>query len=384
MDLHEKYPHLQFKRHWKITEKTLYNLGQCKALINAISGISLQPDYYKSLLNVSLIKGARATTAIEGNTLTEKDIENIQKGQSMPPSKEYQEIEVKNIIDSLNKLLVEVVIENKVKLITSDLIKKFHKMVGMGLGEHFDAIPGKFRTDSRIVGTYRTLDYEDAPVLVDHLCDWLKNEFIFSESQHFVESIIQAIVTHVYIEWIHPFGDGNGRTGRLLEFYILLRAGTPDIASHILSNFYNETRPEYYRQFNLALENRDLTKFIDYAVQGYTDGLMETFNVIQGNLFEMSWQKYIYDSFAVKKYMQKKVLERKRTLILELPLNKSYSLEQLVLATPLIARYYGNLSQKTVQRDINELIKMNLIVEEDKNYRANIDVLMHLVPVRKS
>ncbi|NJN71060.1 MAG: hypothetical protein HC801_12855, partial [Nitrospira sp.] len=85
--------------------------------------------------------------------------------------------------------------------------------------------------------------------LFDRFCEWLKKEFCFdSGSQSFEDAVIQAIVTHVYLEWIHPFGDGNGRTGRLLEFYILLRAGNPDISSHILSNFYNETRAEYYRQ----------------------------------------------------------------------------------------------------------------------------------------
>jgi len=41
---------------------------------------------------------------------------------------------------------------------------------------------------------------------------------------------------------IHPFGDSNGRTARLIEFYILLRAGLPDMVSHILSNHYNDTR----------------------------------------------------------------------------------------------------------------------------------------------
>ena len=57
---------------------------------------------------------------------------------------------------------------------------------------------------------------------------WLPQEFGFAANQQqtfLVDAVVQAIVTHVYLEWIHPFGDGNGRTGRLLEFYILLRWG---------------------------------------------------------------------------------------------------------------------------------------------------------------
>ena len=190
------------------------------------------------------------------------EIFNIQKGKHLPPSREYQEIEVKNILNAFNILLKEVVYHNKTPLITIDLIKKFHLLVGKDLGEHFDAIPGKFRTDRRIVGPYRCPDYQDINNLVEQYCEWLLKEFHYDTGQEFYAIIIQAIVSHIYLEWIHPFGDGNGRTGRLLEFYILLRGGNPDIASHILSNHYNKTRPEYYRQLDIARKTKDLNGII--------------------------------------------------------------------------------------------------------------------------
>src|SRR5262249_51716473 len=158
------------------------------------------------------------------------------------------EIEVKNVIDALNHLFREVVKDNKGAVITPDLICEFHRMIGKDLGEQFDAIPGRFREDIRVVGAYRAPDWPDVKSLMQELCDWLYKEFHYEKGQDFSDIIIQAIVSHVFLEWIHPFGDGNGRTGRLLEFYVLLRGGLPSIASHILSNYYNETRPEYYRQ----------------------------------------------------------------------------------------------------------------------------------------
>ena len=113
----------------------------------------------------------------------------------------------------------------KTSIVDLNLIKKFHQLVGRELGEHFDAIPGQFRKDNRTVGRYRTPSYQDVEKLIVKLCEWLQSEFHFVDGQSFVESVIQSIITHVYIEWIHPFADGNGRTGRLLEFYLLLRAG---------------------------------------------------------------------------------------------------------------------------------------------------------------
>ncbi|MDP2993142.1 MAG: Fic family protein, partial [Deltaproteobacteria bacterium] len=112
---------------------------------------------------------------------------------------------------------------------------------------------------------------------------------------------MQAIVAHVYIAVIHPCGDGNGRTARLIEFYILLRAGLPDIASHILSNHYNDTRQEYYRRLDLCVRERDLSGFGRYAVQGFRDGLKGVLDIVQANLLEMSWHKFIYDTLDSKK-----------------------------------------------------------------------------------
>ena len=383
MTLTKKYPHIIFQRQWEITNKCYCFLGECAALVESIAQLPLQPNYHQDLLNVSLIKGARSTTAIEGNTLTDADIEIIKKGESLPPSKEYQEVEIKNILSALNTLLKEIVRENKTYLITPTLLKRFHKMVGKNLGKHFAAIPGKYRTDQRIVGTYKTPDYKDVPELVNELCSWLKKDFHFTKGQQFYESVIQAIITHIFIERIHPFGDGNGRVGRLVEFYILLRAGTPDIASHILSNHYNETRANYYRQFDNALKANDLTEFIEYAVQGYRDGLVETFNVIKENLLDISWRKFVYDSFAKQSYVKKEAFKRKRRLILEMPTDKKFDIDEITLINPQIAKRYANLSKRTVLRDLKELEEMELIKKINRKYQANMAIIQQMIPAQK-
>ncbi len=166
-----KYSHLLFKRNWEISSKSLLLLGQCQAYVKAISNTPILPDHYSQLLNLSLVKGAQATTAIEGNTLTQEEIEKIREGQHVTPSKEYQEIEVKNILDAFNELLKNVVVKDRSDLLTPSLIKRFHLMVGKNLGKYLDAIPGRFREDSRIVGTYKCPDHQDVPELIENLCD---------------------------------------------------------------------------------------------------------------------------------------------------------------------------------------------------------------------
>ena len=136
------YPHLAFRQHWKASPQALYELGQCNAIIRAICEMPVRPEQHRKLLEVSLNKGAQATTAIEGNTLTTEEVQLVAGGKSLPPSKEYQEIEVRNILDAMNLLLREVTAEEKESLITPEVILRFHQMIGKDLGEHFDAIPG--------------------------------------------------------------------------------------------------------------------------------------------------------------------------------------------------------------------------------------------------
>ena len=342
------------------------------------------PQHYEQLMNVALVKGAQATTAIEGNTLTDEEINGLMVGTNLPSSIEYQGIEVKNILDAFNALLQETIYGNQEQLVTKNLLMRFHKMVGKELGEHFAAIPGKFRSHDAIVGTYRCPDYRDVPVLIEKYCVFLKSTFRYEEGkQRFSDIFLEAIVAHLYLEWIHPFGDGNGRTGRLLEFYILSRGGSPDIALHILSNHYNLTRPEYYRQIDKAYQTRDLSEFIEYALVGFRDGLKQTLKKIQSSQLTMTWQKYVYDKFNGVPIGQKEVFKRKRSFALELPIDDKFTIEQIPILNIQLARLYSNISEKTLQRDIADLLELKILQKEGYKYFANISALNVMIAKRK-
>lgn len=257
-------------------------------------------------------------------------------------------------------------------------------MIGQGLGKAFDAAPGLFRSDARVVGRYRCPDHEDVPSLIDRLCSWLRGEFGYDSSrQSFIDAVIEAIVAHVYLEWIHPFGDGNGRTGRLVEFYVLLRAGNPDITSHILSNHYNMTRSEYYRQLETAGRTGDLTEFITYAVQGFRDGLFETLHTLQSFQFLTAWRSYIYDRFAEQKY-RKTVFKRRRRLALEFPIDRELPFNDIFLCTPKVASAYNSDEPHILRRDLEKLVDLELLNHSKGVFSANVQALRKDLPSRRS
>lgn len=359
-------------------------MGQCIALIKVFHNTPIMPHYYAELMGVALQKGAQSTTAIEGNTLSDEDIFNLLAGKKLPESIEYQGIEIRNIIDAFNELLKETIYENKEQLITPELLLRFHKMIGKNLGEHFAAIPGQFRNSDVIVGSYRCPDYRDVPELISKYCSFLREEFSYGDNnQLFSDIFIEAIVAHVYLEWIHPFGDGNGRTGRLLEFYILSRGGNPDITLHLLSNYYNATRPEYYRQIEKAHQERDLSGFIEYALIGFRDGLQQTLEKIQHSQLKMTWQKYVYEKFASVEIGQREVFKRKRKFALEMPIDKKFSLKEVPSLNIELAGLYSNINERTVLRDIEELVSLEILNKENGKYFANISSLNKMMAKRK-
>ncbi len=383
------YPHISFHKNWRLDEDTIFMLGQSESVIQAISSAPIKPEYRKQLLLVSLRKGARATTAIEGNTLSEEEVSRIDEGGILPPSKEYLQIEVKNVIDALNRIRNEVIAENKAVLLTPELVERFNHFVGRNLGEHFQGVPGKFRTSGHnvVVGTYRPPPGEDVAPLMVRFCEWMSEAFRYEEGkQSFSEQVIQAIVAHAYIAMIHPFGDGNGRTARLVEFYILLRAGLPDIASHILSNHYNDTRQEYYRQLDLSVRIRDISGFIKYAILGFRDGLKGVLDIVQMNILETSWHKFIYDVLDSKKATGKTraIVKRQRTMALQFPVDKWVTPDELVVSSGILAKEYARLSFTTLMRDLAELERLDLIVRNKDKYKGNIEIMHGYMPMRKT
>jgi Fic family protein len=374
--------HISFRAHWKLREKSAALLGQCYAYIDSILNIPIRPDYHRKLLEVSLNKGALATTAIEGNTLTEEELSQILKGIDLAPSKKYQQQEVKNIIDAFNTILNEVIRDKSQAIITPELIKRFNKMVGRDIGVAFNGNPGQFRRRNVTVGAYRPPSFEMVEGLVKNLCDWLLKEFHYEHDQDFNDAVIEAIVTHVYIAWIHPFLDGNGRTSRLLEFYLLMRAGVPNIASYVLSNHYNNTRTEYYRQLQNASETGNLNAFIEYALEGFRDGLEKILGIIHADLTEATWKNYVHDVIDEIQNEGKNptTLRRIRQLAYYIPADRFFSMSEIKFLNPRITEEYIKLNEITLRRDLELLVEKKLLVMEKSKYSANYRLLQNFLP----
>lgn len=365
----------------KFDHKLWMALGETESKCEHIAGVPLQPDTAEKLHLLYLAKGVRATTAIEGNTLSEEEvIERIEGNLPLPPSREYLGKEIDNILKGCNEIK-----EKLMKGEASDLsiteIVAFNKTVLDGLELEKDVVPGVIRKHSVGVAGYRGAPAEDCEYLLQRMCEWLNRPEFNPQEQVIIFGVIRAIVAHLYIAWIHPFGDGNGRTARLLEFKILLSSGIPTPAAHLLSNHYNLTRTEYYRQLDYASKSKgDIIPFIRYAVEGFVDGLRSQLRVIQQQQLLVAWRDYVYGHFRDK---TGKINERMRKLVLDLSqLKEPVVLAKLNEVSPRIAALYATKTPRTVRRDVEELLRANLIRQQGNGYIANKEIMLSFLPER--
>src|SRR5262249_39634763 len=157
-------------------------------------------------------------------------------------------------------------------------------------------------------------------------------------------------------------------------------SGVPAPAAHLLSNHYNQTRTEYYRQLDYASSSGgDVMPFITYAIQGFVDGLRSQLEYIKQQQLNVAWQNYVHDVFKDKSSVS---AVRQRRLVLDLSEQpEAVSFSNLVEISPRIAKAYANKTSRTLTRDLNRLLEMNLIVKENHRYRANKELILAFLPV---
>ena len=373
-------------------------LGEAASKCEHIAGVPLDPATAERLHQLYLAKGALATTAIEGNTLSEEEAREFLEGRlHLPPSREYLGQELTNVARACNELTLEIVSDGSHPLDVAKL-KWMNAQVLQDLAVDEDVVPGEIRKHSVVVGRYRCAPAEDCEYLLERLCQLL-NEFPSTlgsgPAGATVMTVVKAVFAHLYLVWIHPFGDGNGRTARLLELYILLTAGLPQPTGHLLSNHYNRTRSEYYRCLDAASHPRHspeytvgVVDFIRYAVQGFVDGLREQIAFIRERQWEVAWINYIHEKFQP---LEGKTATRRRNLALWLSeagpagtraISRMARSADAVTGMPhsLAVEFLGKTS-RTLQRDVEELIDMGLLIRDKGGaIRPNKDAILAFLP----
>ena len=147
------------------------------------------------------------------------------------------------------------------KTISHEDVFKLHRILARSVMDQGEA--GRYRTIAVQVGRYVPPAPGDVSGLMFELLKW------WSHKAAPLSPVISSAILHYRFEAIHPFADGNGRTGRALALWDLYRRGFDTHHIFSVDEYYWEDRPRYYAALEGARRaGEDLTEWLEYCAEG--------------------------------------------------------------------------------------------------------------------
>jgi len=148
-------------------------------------------------------------------------------------------------------------------------IREIHKVLIEGTADAPGKTPGEFRTSQNWIGggSPNTARFVPPPPTEMHRCLDDFEKFLYSENIY--PPLIKAALAHAQFETIHPFLDGNGRTGRLLTTFYLCKLGMVERPVLYLSEYFLNNQQAYYDALDeYHSESGDVYTWLDFFLDG--------------------------------------------------------------------------------------------------------------------
>ena len=217
---------------------------------------------YEYFLDLS-VRMTHHSNAIEGNTLTLNETATIILDSTIPGSKSVREVfEVLNHKRAIDYMISE--LENDKKL-DIYVIKSINKEILDRLNDN----AGNFKRNSNaIIGeNFETSTPSQAPIFTKN---WIENlNYRLELCKNDDEKLLEILNSHIEFERIHPFSDGNGRTGRLIMMYLCFQE---KISPFVIEKEDRALYMSYLREQNVDIifeKVKELQKFEQKRIEKF-------------------------------------------------------------------------------------------------------------------
>lgn len=265
---------MTFIPQYSITASLSKILMDIEASRQAVSSLPITINLLTSLRESARLTATHYSTQIEGNCLTQEQVNEVLQGGTFP-NRERDELEVKNYFLALN--YVDSLIVSTQDGMTEKQIQTIHGLVFNGKEK-----PSAYRDGQNVIKDsssgriiYMPPEAIDVPVLMKNLVEWIE----IQKSKAELPAPIMAAIVHYQFATIHPYYDGNGRTARLLTNLILHKSGYGLKGIYSLEEYYARDLQNYYdalavgdsHNYYLGRAETDITKWIVYFCKGMAD-----------------------------------------------------------------------------------------------------------------
>lgn len=352
-------------------------MATATAMARLIRAIPLPPSDRATLDQINIARAVRGTTGIEGTQLSEAEAEEIVRardaGSVLPESRERDEQEARNALEVM-EFLAETLQADRDTPLSEPLIRKIHELTTKGI-DYPENEPGVYRRHGVAAGSYSAPPYQDVPALMASFTRWL-NEPPASAWP----PVVRALAAHFYFVAIHPFVDGNGRTGRAIESFVLYQAGINVLGFYSLANYYYRQGGNYYEALNQALfrSNGNLTEFIKFGARG----LVEEMNAVHDEALRAGRQ-YAFLEHARRTLRDSSLRTDVRERLLDFLVgldSETIGEAELYGRRHLLASMYAGKSVRMIRRDVTQLLELELLARDNGNICANLGLMDQFQP----
>jgi Fic family protein len=352
--------------------KLLPSLLEAKILYETVKDLPILPELSAQIEEELIRRSIFGTAALEGNPLTEERVEQIIAAPAEDNKMGRAEKEIRNLKAAYELFIRGRQVPVSIFKLEEDHIKEIHSLITRDI-EHEYNVPGQYRNhlvkvgDAEHGGVYTSPKVlADIQTLMREFIQWINSEEILK-----LDPVIRAALAHYHFGLIHPFADGNGRTARIIEAFMMRLVGMRYVPI-MLSNFYYRNMDDYFWAFSKARksEEHDVMPFVGFVLKG----VVESLNVIKGRII------FFIREFTLRDYYSflrtgKKITQRQYDLLLTL-LDKliPFVLGDLFTISPFNV-LYRNVSERTARRDLKKLSDARLLYVTEGKYHVNVRVL---------
>lgn len=253
-----------------ISPRLLSLVEQVAVLREQIQGAAVELSWIPALQKDARVRNGHASTAIEGNPLTLEQVRALEEGRELSAVDARPQREVLNYFAGLR--FVEK--HAKKKIIRHDDVLELHRLLADTVMDQGEA--GRYRTIAVRVGRHVPPAAAEVSGLMFELLEW------WNGRSAELSPVLSSAILHYQFEWIHPFADGNGRTGRALALWELYRRGFDSHHIFSVDEHYWEDRPAYYEALDSVRQaGADLSGWLEYCAEGLRRTLDRTWTRVR-------------------------------------------------------------------------------------------------------